>query len=397
MHSRVFLTSARITLATITALLVLGFAMSAHAAARMYTGSLVIAAFGNDTTTGATYPFNSTIYIGLPLTGQCNTAQYHAKETLSFSSVTTYSGAMVSVMFTIPAYGGNVATVDTNSDTIPDIVAGCTSVSLGDPLTAAGAINTTGTITTSRTSMDPRGFALPQSALTKVKEGASGQQYGVYLWEVHYADLKNEAAVFAKSGGDGAFSVAHTGVEGTRKAVQTAGANKFGGAMKLLGSYGDNEGYLYNNATTGVYKFNWLFNYLGAGGQATTGGVVTAGYIASTQNYGYTRASGYPVTSTPSAQNFKWTTGTVLVTALEGTFPTILSRSGYDSRTPMGSGVVQLVSPMITRWVASGTTSTAGIGIMNITFTPEPSSSLLLGAGAALLGLLFHVRRRSGR
>jgi hypothetical protein len=386
----------RIALGMIAAMLALGFATSAHSASRMYTGSLVIVSFGNDTTDGGTPPFSTSYYVGIPLTGKCNTAPYHSKETLTFP--TRPGMGADTIMFTIPAYGGQVPAVDTNTDTVPDVPVGCTSVSLGDPLTGSGAINTTGSAGSSRPTSNPRGFTLPQSELNKVKAGeASFNQYGVYLWEVHFADLHNEAAVFAKNGGDGAFAITHAGVEGTRKVVQTAGKNKFGGVMQLLGSYGDNEGYLYDNQTTSVFYFNWLFNYLGHGGQATSGGVVTKGYQQTSVAYGYTRASGYVATSTVYAEVFKWTTGTVKVTALQGTFPTILERKGYDSRTGMGSGVVQLVSPMLTHWVGAGESSTAGIGIMNITFAPEPSTSLMLGGGVALLGLLFHARRRSRR
>ena len=114
-------------------LLVLAFALPAAASLRMYTGSLVIAAFGNDTTTGASPPFDTGYYVGIPLTGKCNTAPFHALETLTFPTTAT-SPPTQTVMFTIPEYGGQVADVDTNSDTIPDIVSGCTSGSAGDPL-----------------------------------------------------------------------------------------------------------------------------------------------------------------------------------------------------------------------------------------------------------------------
>ena len=49
-----------------------------------------------------------------------------------------------------------------------------------------------------------------------------------------------------------------------------------------------------------------------------------------TSNRGYTLSNGSPVTSFVYQEVFKWTTGTVAVTALEGTFPTILERKGYD-------------------------------------------------------------------
>jgi hypothetical protein len=112
------------------------------------------------------------------------------------------------------------------------------------------------------------------------------------------------------------------------------------------------------------------------------------------RNYYYTADSGYRSTGTVYAEAFKWTTGIVTVTALAGTFPTILQRKGYDNRTPMGSGAVQLVSPMLTKWVGAGTSSTAAIGIMKVSFAPEPSEWMLLASGVSMLGLLAWLRRR---
>jgi hypothetical protein len=357
----------------------------------MYTGTLIIHAFSNDTTDGASYPFTTVVNGAIPLIGQCHTGPHHPKETLTFPTTPTGTDTFT---FTIPEYGGQVNEVDTNGDSIPDVPVGCTSVSLGDPLTGSGSLNTTATLVSARTPSNPRGFSLPQSALNKVKTGASAKQYQQYLWEVHYADLHNATGNFAKSGGDGSINIKRKGVEGDRRLVQTAGAHKFGGVMRLLGSYWDNEGFLYMNQTTSVFKFDWLFHYLGHGGQATKFDEVTAGYFASAVNYGYTRASGYPTTSTVFAEVFKWTTGTVFVTANLPTFPTVLERKGYDNRNATGKGVVQLVSPMLTHWVGAEETNTGEIGILNIDFVPEPGQILLLSAGASLLGLLVHARRR---
>lgn len=107
--------------------------------------------------------------------------------------------------------------------------------------------------------------------------------------------------------------------------------------------------------------------------------------------------SGARGTSSVTVEVFKWTTGGVTVTALGGTFPTILRRTGYDHRTAMGSGVVQLVSPMLTRWVGFGETSTASIGILKLSFAPEPGGLTMLGFGLAMLGWLVHRRSRNGR
>ena len=154
-------------------LLVLCFAGTAQAATRMYSGSLIIQSFGNDTTTGTAEPYTSGYAVGIPLTGMCNTEPLHLLETLTFSlpqDTPTYT-----VMFTIPTYGGQVPTQDTNGDTIPDIVPGCgdTTVQSGQPLSGAGPVNTTGTTTTSRSSLDPRGFTLPRWALRRQASGAS--------------------------------------------------------------------------------------------------------------------------------------------------------------------------------------------------------------------------------
>jgi hypothetical protein len=312
-------------------LLALCFAGAAPAEPRLYTGSLIIHAYGNDTTTGTAPPFTTGRAVGIPLTGKCNTEPLHLKETLTFTHTETMqSPTMYTVMFTIPTYGGAVKTIDTNGDTIPDLVPGCgeTTIANGAPLTLGrpgpGAIDTTGLASTSRTSLDPRKFTIRQSELNRVKSDASFERYGVYLWEVDYADLHNDAGAFSKGGGDGNFAKGVNAGPQKRSVTQTAGKNQFGGTMSLLGSYGDNEGYFYaGGGVTSVFYYNWLFNYLGASGQATKAGVVTEGYIVGPiPAYGYTRISGMATTSFAEIEVFKWTTGTVNVTAVGGTFPT---------------------------------------------------------------------------
>ena len=123
-------------------------------------------------------------------------------------------------------------------------------------------------------------------------------------------------------------------------------------------------------------------------------GVVTGGYVVGPVTaYGYTRDSGMPTTGFAEIEVFKWTTGTVAVTAVGGTFPTVQRNTGYDKRTAMGLGAVQLVSPMMSKWTGAGVSSTAGIGIMKINFTPEPSEWMMLAGGISMLGLLIHRRR----
>jgi len=302
-------------------------------------------------------------------------------------------------MFTIPKYGGATVNLDTNGDAIPDIVSGCgrESRAEGDPLTGSGSNLTTGLLNTSRTSLNPRGFTLPKSAIGKVANG-SFEGYGVYLFDVHYGDLKNDAGVFGKNLGDGTIpTINRSG--GARVVRQTSGKNQFGGVMRLLGTYYSIAGYLYNGLTTSINKYTYLFDYLGHGGQATAAGVVTQGHLASAGQTNFP-AYPYPPYSPPDytsyiyAEVFKWTTGTVRVTAT-GLFPTVLERKGFDNRTGMGAGQIQMVSPMLTHWVSIfGEDHTASIGVMKLTFAPEPEQWMVLGAGAAVLGLLFRSTRK---
>ena len=380
-------------LIAVLALLVLGLAGASQASLRMYTGSLIIKSFGNDTSTGASFPYSVAKATGIPLINRCNTLAYHAQETVTFP---TYPNGTQTIMFSVPQYGGQVPTIDTNGDTMPDVPPGCENptLSAGDPLVGSGNLSTTGNFATTRTPLDPRGFALPKSALAKVRNGeATAVNTTAYVWEVHYADLVNQAGTFVKNGGDGTFDVKHAGVGGKRRATQTAGKNKFGGVMSLLGTYYSNEGYLYNGTVISAAKYTWLFDVLGHAGQMTMANVVTGGFNDTALNEGYTLTSGYPFTSMVYVEAFKWSTGIVKVTAT-GNYPTVLERKGYDKRNAAGSGAVQLVSPMLTKWVGEGTTHTAAIGMMKIT-VPEPSQWMMLAGGISMIGLLYGTNRRS--
>ena len=111
--------SQRSLLAVIVLLLSLGFAMTAQAGSRLYEGTLIIHAFGNDTTTGAstTAPFSTNVPAGIPgAGGHCNTKAFHARETKTFPTyynTDTYPGPgnFNYNTFTIPSYGVHVASV----------------------------------------------------------------------------------------------------------------------------------------------------------------------------------------------------------------------------------------------------------------------------------------------
>ena len=71
---------------------------------------------------------------------------------------------------------------------------------------------------------------------------------------------------------------------------------------------------------------------------------------------------------------------------------------GYDNRnttTPAGTGTVQLVTPVLTRWYQPAANyETAGIGILRIKFVPEPQTWAMLVAGISLLGVVYGMRGR---
>jgi hypothetical protein len=94
------------------------------------------------------------------------------------------------------------------------------------------------------------------------------------------------------------------------------------------------------------------------------------------------------------ATAFPWTTGTVAVRAhgdSSSYFPTSITRRGYDNRTAMGGGTIQLVTPMLMHW--TGGEHQGLIGILRLQFVPEPSSWLMLVAGIGLLGVFYRRRR----
>jgi hypothetical protein len=106
---------------------------------------------------------------------------------------------------------------------------------------------------------------------------------------------------------------------------------------------------------------------------------------------------GKATTAAITAWGFPWTTGIVAITATDGFFPTLFQRTGFDNRTSMGQGTVQLVAPQIVKWdfpnrEAPWDRHTGAIGILQIKFVPEPASWLMLVAGTAFLGVLYRRR-----
>ncbi len=319
----------------------------------MYQGSLNLHFFGNDTTTQPYPPYNAYVFTALPLGTNCN----------------PYTGGMVCASATLQ---------------------------MGAPLTGSGtAMLGTGA---------PPRIGFPRSGLGRIASGSLFPKYGIYTKT--YANLVNEVGYFLPGGGPGAVTYTVTpsfpyfGV----KIVPTPGKNQFGGVMRLLkgapsgglglkvkysgGIYGD---ITVNLPTLGVTRV----------GATTMGGYPQVGFVTGTIMH----SMGTTVMTYPSAsvRGWPWTTGMVRVFAYGDNlaypyyyFPEYLSRTGYDNRTSQGGGTIQLVTPHLINFLlpVSGTIQWGVIGVLRLQFVPEPSSGLLLLAGAGLLGVLYRRRVR---
>jgi hypothetical protein len=115
-------------------------------------------------------------------------------------------------------------------------------------------------------------------------------------------------------------------------------------------------------------------------------------------NLAYYYHTALHVTSTINVEGsrFPWTTGSVTLTATgRGPHKTIHYSQGYDNRTASGKGTIQLVTPVLTRWLQPSVNyETGGIGILRIKFVPEPQTWAMLVAGVSLLGVGYRMRGR---
>jgi hypothetical protein len=374
--------------AFVMTLLVFGFAASANAGVRLYSGEMIVHTRGSDAAGN---------FIGVPFGRNCNTRPYHSAHTAMLTNMAT------TLTVTIPEFGGQVLAIDTNSDSIPDVASGCAPASLqaGLPLTGGGNLSTTGSTSTTRTASNPRGFTIPQSGISRVTLGASFPEstwlpltnaYPWFHFEIEDADLRNDSGGFSSGGGIGSFTVSH----GARVHVE-AGKNQFGGTMRLLGQYHTNRGI--ESITTSVGATPWNLQYIGAGAATGMGGKVTGRKYSTMisrayQNYGPLGFSA----RTATISVFPWTTGMVEVTATGGPQATMLERAGYDNRTPGGAGNIQLVSPALTRWQnAHSDYYTGSIATLKLSFIPEPNGLLMLVAGIGVLAILYRVNGQRGR
>jgi hypothetical protein len=244
--------------------------------------------------------------------------------------------------------------------------------------------------------------AAPAGAAGLRTTGQVGEFAAVYpyLYSYTYATLRNMKGVFGPGKGPGDFSVKKyqlaTNTVARMRVKQ--GAAKFGGTMTLLGALTTKFCY-YRNGGCSLVEPDWRYEAIGTSAQ-TRNGVVTNGHIVTWCESGsYWGCWWYGPTSHLEVEGsrFPWTTGSVTVTAIgRGPHKTVHYAKGFDNRTPVsGLGTIQLVSPVLTRWLQPAVNfETGGVAILRIKFVPEPQTWVMLVAGVSLLGVGARMRGR---
>jgi hypothetical protein len=218
-----------------------------------------------------------------------------------------------------------------------------------------------------------------------------------YVYSYTYATFRNDAGVFGPDQGPGSFNL-RLKQGGTNASINVKqGAAKFGGTMTMLGALTTKVCY-YRNGGCSLGSNNWRYDAIGTYAH-TSKGVVTAGYIVTYKAYYYHTALEQTSTVNVEGSRFPWTTGTVTLTATgRGPHKTVHYTHGFDNRnttTSEGRGTIQLVTPVLTRWLQPTLNfETGGVGILRIKFVPEPQTWALLIAGASLLGVGYRMRGR---
>jgi len=271
----------------------------------------------------------------------------------------------------------------------------------GAPLTGSGSATTTGTAFKFPAALATPG---PGNGMRRTTQGSFIGE-GPYLYSYTYANLRNDAGEFGP--GKGFFSTgAATSTVNFQNKVGgvtvasvkvTRGANRFGGVMQLLGTYTTKVCYFYGGGCALGYG-NWAYEFIGAAGYKDSKAgspVVTASYTTNFTFTYYNTALATIAKYNVVAQRFPWTTGTATVTATgRGPHKTWERREGFDNRTSLGYGTVQLVSPILTQWLGQcggcPDFETGGIAVMQVKFVPEPGGIASLVAG---LSMLLVIRR----
>jgi hypothetical protein len=266
--------------------------------------------------------------------------------------------------------------------------------SLGGPGPVQVGVPVTGTWSAMTTTGGAFDFA-PASANGGVRvTGAVGEFAAIYpyVYSYTYANLKNATGVFGPGAGPGDFSLARK----NDAIYMKQGAAKFGGTMQMLGAITSKVCY-YRNGGCSLGEGTWRYEAIGQTAEYDSSSVVTAGYVVTAmQTYYHTGLMQTSVIDV-EASRFPWATGTLTLTATgRGPHNTVHYTQGYDNRTPTsGKGTIQLVTPVITRWLQPSVNfETGGVGILRIKFIPEPQTWAMLVAGVSLLGVGYRMRGR---
>ncbi len=222
-----------------------------------------------------------------------------------------------------------------------------------------------------------------------------------YPYGYTYATLRNDVGLFGPSLGPGSFSIQYA--QGAPYSSVVAGVTvkqgkaRFGGTMQMLGALTTKVCYWVQARGVGcsLGGADWRYDVIGAS-ITSQSGEITAGYITSFHTNYYNTAIRSSIPFTLVGARFPWTTGSVTVMAIgRGPHKTVHYARGYDNRTPTsGYGTIQLVSPLLTRWLGFVDYETGGIGVLRIQFIPEPHARATLIAGASLLCVGMRLRRR---
>ncbi len=429
---------------SVTLLAVLGLAATSQAENQQYQGSLLIESFGNDDLTA--YPGIFSVF-GMPQGIQCNPGQPRCPlgstptgmeagltvfkalgngcKPITFFGVTQHpaKGATATtgtaegpknVHYRNPAFFSAGGAPNATSCSATQTAGGKAAkmfLTTNSPLRGKGmkgAPLTGEQIVTLTTMTGPAGFILKKAPLTPVKtpgptgfglrRTTSGEFNNIppYLYSYTYATLRNDAGSFFEGGGPGAFDQKYyEGAVAEARVVVKAGPNKFGGVMRLLGKITTRVCYYTNNTACLLGGNNWRYESVGATAY-TVGGMVTKGYRATYMGMYFNTNNSLPAIVTAKGYRFPWTTGSVTVRAYDTPHNTVERRHGSDNRTALGKGTIQLVTPVLTRWIQTGASDqyTGGIGVLRLRFVPEPGKWMLLAAGLAMLGILYRTQGR---
>jgi hypothetical protein len=175
------------------------------------------------------------------------------------------------------------------------------------------------------------------------------------------------------------------------------GSQRFGGSMGLLGQVRMFRELFFTPPAVGSLPVVTGHGPLGITpviGRANANSAVTTRHMIYLKR-GVYRSLAYPVVAT----GFRWTTGTAYAYDSVGRYASRFSLAGYDNRTPMGHGTIQLVTPFLAHWALSPAPDhVAGVASLRVHFAPEPHALLLLLLGIALLAVLrrrYASRRRT--